>query len=185
VELTGEAIFTVVHDSARPFRVLAGPSVTEDVGTVFAVRAYAGDSAVRVVVAEGAVSVARRATAGQGASRGAALAAGDVATLDARDPAGAVTVTHVDDPRAYLAWSRDRLVFRNERLAAVVADLGRAFDARIVVADPALAERRVTLDMPTRTLAATLETLSALLGVEARPAGDSVILAMPRTAAPR
>jgi transmembrane sensor len=169
-ELAGEAIFTVVHDAARPFRVYAGGAVTEDLGTRFAVRAYAGEPTVRVVVTEGAVSVARRAAAATG---GATLAPGDVATLDA---AGALTLARSDDPDAYLAWSRDRLVFRHERLAAVVADLSRAYDARVAVGDSALAERRVTLDMPAGTLDAALATLAALLDVEQRRTADGVVL---------
>lgn len=173
VELAGEAAFTVKHDAAHPFRVHARGAVAEDLGTVFDVRAYPEDAAVRVVVAEGAVSV--RSFTGKGAP--AALHRGDVAALDA---AGAVTVTHVDDPDALVAWSRDRLVFRGERLDDVVADLSRTFARRIVVHDSSLAARRVTLDAPARTLTETLGTLGALLGVSIRSAGDSVMLEVGR-----
>src|SRR5690349_5983425 len=47
--LEGEAVFDVVHDESRPFIVHAANATTEDLGTVFSVRAYPGDSAVRVV----------------------------------------------------------------------------------------------------------------------------------------
>jgi transmembrane sensor len=173
VELSGEAIFTVVHDSTRPFRVVAGAAVAEDLGTKFAVRAYAGEPTVRVVVAEGAVAVTRSAAAAGSGARLARLVPGDIATIDST---GGVAVTGTDDPGVYLAWAADRLVFRGERLAAVIADLNRAYDARLVVRDSALAGRRVTIDMPVRTLGTTIETLSALLGVDVRPAGDSLVL---------
>ena len=42
VYLDGEGYFVVHHDAARPFRVHAGSAIATDVGTRFAVRAYAG-----------------------------------------------------------------------------------------------------------------------------------------------
>src|SRR2546429_8326617 len=65
VELDGEAYFDVQHDAARPFRVHAAGTVTEDLGTQFVIRSYATDTAVRVVVASGRV-----AGGGGGASGG-------------------------------------------------------------------------------------------------------------------
>ena len=59
VELVGEGYFEVVHDSTRPFRVHAGGSVTEDLGTHFVVRAYPELRHVDVAVTEGLVSLHR------------------------------------------------------------------------------------------------------------------------------
>ena len=57
VYLEGEAYFEVKHDSAARFLVHTDHAVTEDLGTRFDVRAYRGDSVMRVVVAEGRVAV--------------------------------------------------------------------------------------------------------------------------------
>src|SRR6266478_6130011 len=59
LSLDGEALFTVVHDSTRPFRVRAKGAVAEDIGTRFDLRAYAEDSLVAVAVAEGVVALGR------------------------------------------------------------------------------------------------------------------------------
>src|SRR3984957_14358983 len=51
--VSGEALFRVRHDGARPFRLHVGDSRVEDVGTVFNVVSEAAE--VRVAVAEGKV----------------------------------------------------------------------------------------------------------------------------------
>ena len=56
--LRGEALFDVVPDRQKPFRVLAQGGVTQAVGTVFAV--HAQDRQTRVVVTQGAVAVSTR-----------------------------------------------------------------------------------------------------------------------------
>lgn len=50
---SGRALFTITHDEARPFRVVAGEATLLDVGTVFDVALDNG--AMSVAVAEGAV----------------------------------------------------------------------------------------------------------------------------------
>jgi transmembrane sensor len=52
----GAALFTVVHDAARPFRVKVGSAVVEDVGTVFTVRRLS-ETVAEVIVREGRVHV--------------------------------------------------------------------------------------------------------------------------------
>src|SRR5436190_1648478 len=69
--LDGEAYFQVAHDARRPLRVHTAASVTEDLGTAFAIRAYADQVATEVVVAEGRVALWRADTAS--ASRPALL----------------------------------------------------------------------------------------------------------------
>src|SRR5512133_275727 len=50
--LEGEAEFDVQPDEARPFRVRTAPTVTEDIGTRFGLRAYRNEAKVTVAVAE-------------------------------------------------------------------------------------------------------------------------------------
>ncbi|GAB3740431.1 FecR family protein [Spirosoma lituiforme] len=57
INLKGEAIFAVVHDSNRPFLVMSGPLITRVLGTRFQVRALPGDSRITVSVQSGRVSV--------------------------------------------------------------------------------------------------------------------------------
>jgi transmembrane sensor len=134
VILEGEAYFEVRHDSTHPFRVHAAGGVAEDIGTRFVVRAYAGEPALRVVVAEGRVSVTR--------SGGApvALGAGQLASFD---DAGAASVRPVDTA-AYVAFSDGRLVFDGTPLDEVVSELGRWYDLDVRLAAPELAGRHIS-----------------------------------------
>ncbi len=54
--IEGEAMFTVEHDAARPFRVMAGPTVIQAVGTRFNV--YRTRLSTTVSVVEGVVKIA-------------------------------------------------------------------------------------------------------------------------------
>jgi transmembrane sensor len=169
VELTGEAVFDVRHDAARPFVVRAAHAVTEDLGTTFGVRAYPGDSVVRVVVTEGAVAL--RAVAAPAAT-GARLGPGDVARLDraglARVDAGGA--------EAYLAWTRGRVAFRNAVLSEVAAELERRYDVAIRFARPTDAQRRITVDMPAGTLAEVLDAVTVPLRLGYRRDGGVIVV---------
>jgi len=57
IQLKGEAVFAVVHDSSRPFLVMSGPLITRVLGTQFRVRALPGDARITVSVQSGRVSV--------------------------------------------------------------------------------------------------------------------------------
>jgi transmembrane sensor len=168
VELQGEAVFEVVHDPARPFVVRAGGTVAEDLGTTFAVRAYAGEP-VRVVVAEGVVAVADTA----------ARAAPTV--LEPRDLAlvaadGTIRVQRDVDPTAYVAWKDGRLVFRRARLRDVVPQLERWFDIRIVVEDPTLQDASVYASVGEVGVDQVLRTIAASLGAQVERRGRTVRL---------
>jgi transmembrane sensor len=134
VTLEGEAYFEVRHDSTHPFRVHIAGGIAEDIGTRFVVRAYAGEPALRVVVAEGRVSVTR--------SGGApvALGAGQLASFDA---AGTASVRPVDTA-AYVAFSDGRLVFDGTPLDEVVSELGRWYDLDVRLAAPEFAGRHIS-----------------------------------------
>lgn len=174
VTLVGEAAFTVQHNDARPFRVEAGHAVIEDLGTTFLVRAYPGDAQVRVAVAEGEVAVQTL-----GATRSIAptrLVPGQTASVSA---AGAIAVTTVGDVSPWFGWTRDRLVFRQERLGNVAAELSRWFGQPIAVRDSALAERRVTLDHPLTSPEAALTAVAAALGASLSLRGDTTYITLP------
>lgn len=155
--LDGEAVFTVVHDAARPFRVQTRSTVTEDLGTTFGVRSYP-DEPVRVVVREGAVAV--RDTAHD---RVIVLAPRDLAEVS-QD--GRVAVQRGTDPDTYLAWTTGRLVFRHAPLADVAKQLERWYNVRIVVDDPTLLRTSVNAAFDD-DLDEVLSVLTAALGVRA------------------
>jgi ferric-dicitrate binding protein FerR (iron transport regulator) len=171
--LDGAAVFDVVHDSRRPFVVDAANAVTEDLGTRFAISAYPGAEAVRVVVVSGKVSVRpKQSTAG--VSRDAVvLAAGELAHIGATGRVDVVSNVVTD---AYTAWLSDRISFQNARVDDVAADLERRYDVAIHIAEPSVAARRVTLDMPARTLDEVLDAITVPLGLHHRRVDNAVVL---------
>ncbi|HJU66075.1 MAG TPA: FecR domain-containing protein [Gemmatimonadaceae bacterium] len=171
--LEGEAVFDVVHDEARPFIVHAGNAVTEDLGTTFSVRAYPGDSAVRVVVVSGKVAMRPRNAADGSATRSAILLPGQLGRLDAR---GTVAVESGVDTSAYTAWLSGRLSLHDARLADIAAELERRFDVTIAVRDPATAELRLTVDMQPRTLDEILDAITVPLKLRHRRDGGTIVL---------
>jgi transmembrane sensor len=171
--LEGEAVFDVVHDASRPFIVRAANALTEDLGTTFAVRAYAGEKTVRVVVVSGRVAV-RPADAGtRGLTEGTVLGPGQLGDLD---PAGRLEVQSDVDTSAYVAWLAGRVAFHNARLDDVAAELERRFDVTIRIPDSRLGARRVTVDMPAGNLPDVLDAVTVPLSLHHRRDGGVIVI---------
>jgi transmembrane sensor len=170
VYLTGEGFFEVVHDGAHPFRVHAGHATAEDIGTAFGVLAYTADSTVRVVVAEGSVSLG---SAIRGAVSGTVLTPGQLGTLGKGDALPTVRRVNVD---TYLAWTEGRLVFDDASLSEVVEQLGRWYDTPVRIADPALASRTLTASFSTESLSDVLTSLAPVLDVRFERIADTVVV---------
>ncbi len=135
VHLTkGEAFFTVHHDAARPFVVAANDISITDVGTRFNVRA---DTALtQVSVTEGIVDVKVNPTADSFQAK--RLKAGDQAVREAGKP---LTVSTFDAERL-TAWQQGQLVFDNDNLGTVTAELNRYFTRPVKLADAGLDQLR-------------------------------------------
>jgi transmembrane sensor len=201
VALTGEAYFDVVHDDARPFRVVAGPAVVHDIGTRFAVRHAAADR-IAVTVTEGAVRVAvvdstalpaattaqpaRPAPGAPAAARslvprdsGLVLRAGERG-LVARDSRGGVTVARLPGAAARAAddtaWTSGRLVFRDAPISEVSASLRRWYGVELRAADPATASRHLTATFRGEPLAEVLRVVGLALGARLDRRGDTVLV---------
>lgn len=170
VYLVGEGYFEVSHDGRRPFRVHAGNATAEDLGTAFGVRAYAEDSVVGVVVAEGKVALGAATT---GSVQGAILIPGQLGRL--RRGMTIPSVQHVD-VAAYLAWTRGQLAFDDAPLGEVVAELARWHHAEFRIADASLATRRLTGSFTNQSLPDMLAALAPVLGVRFERKGDTVIV---------
>jgi ferric-dicitrate binding protein FerR (iron transport regulator) len=132
VTLEGEAYFTVTHDDHTPFRVRTSHAVTEDLGTEFAVRAYAEDADARVVVRAGRVAVNSQVQLGPG----------DVAIVSPNAPP---IIRHYSDASHFLQWTSGRVDFVNAPLSEVLVELRRWYDIDIRLAETAIGARRVTV----------------------------------------
>lgn len=110
----GQAMFTVSHDPARPFIVMAGQTRVRAIGTKFEV--YKAGSAVRVTLAEGRVRVS-----GPGALAPIELKAGERVETAPRLVARPVPV----DVAAATGWTQGRLTFKDAPLAQAAAEVNR------------------------------------------------------------
>ena len=158
VTLDGEAVFDVVHDEAHPFTVRAGQLVTRDVGTRFAVRAYASDASPEVVVADGAVTVQLRSESARSAPKPLLLHAAERARADA---AGDLTRDVDVDTAVAMAWTSGRLVFHAAPMREVVPELRRWYGIDVRLGDSALASRRLTASFTREPVASVLASVAA------------------------
>jgi transmembrane sensor len=166
VELTGEALFDVMHDAARPFTVRAGDAAIEDLGTTFAVRS-SGVNGVQVVVTEGAVRL--RAVSAP-VDAGIVLHAGQRGTLAMQT--GDIAQGAVTDED--LAWTRGRLVFTDASLDRVRDDLRRWYGIELQVIGRL--PGRLNAEFEGYTVEKVLEIIGLTLGAEIDLRGDTAIM---------
>lgn len=144
--LSGEALFDVAHDVRRPFRVFAGATVVQAVGTQFNVhRTHSGTT---VSVVEGVVEVTARTSSQHSDASGTSavkpperLLAGERALLSAQGEMLQHAATEIE---RIIAWRERRLIFRNEPLASIAAEFNRYNDTQLLIEGPATSARLVT-----------------------------------------
>lgn len=160
----GEALFSVEHDSARPFVVNAGPGKVTVTGTRFDVRR--DPQQTRVVVAQGRVKVQGRQA---GADDFITLTPGLGTHVDAQ---GRVATAYAVNPENSTAWRHGKLVFDNARLADVLAEVARYRQQPLHLASPALGELRLTSVFKSDDTDALLKALPSILPVAVRTRAD-------------
>ncbi len=149
----GEALFTVTHDPARPFRLQAGGATVTDVGTVFEVE-RAGTSTL-VSIAEGAVRVSVPGGSADGA-------VGQMITVDT---AQAILARSERDPSQIGGWRQGRIDFAETPLPQLADRLQRATGLPMVVA-PALRDHKATGSITIgRDRAAAIRQLADVLDI--------------------
>jgi transmembrane sensor len=134
----GEAVFEVVHDERRPFRVTAGSAQVLDVGTRFDVRLK--PEATLVTVAEGTVDVGVNRQAAQ-AQQYVQLIAGQQIRVSGSD--WPVLPVAVDVERA-TSWLHRQIKFENETLAQVTGEFNRYTTTPFVIVTPALQDLKIS-----------------------------------------
>lgn len=148
---SGEALFEVSKDPARPFIVEARGGEVRAVGTRFDVDSRGPQ--VRVDVTEGVVQVN---SAGGAPVR---LSAGE--RLSYRDSSAPEPVQPLDLSSAS-AWQRGKLIFNQRPLGEVLDELERYVPGRIVLTDSALRQHKVSGVFDLRAPDALLKTLERL-----------------------
>ena len=136
VELqSGRALFSVAHDSRRPFAVRAGSTRTVALGTQFQVQRQ--PDATLISLTEGSVRISGGAP---GSGWVETLVPGEQIELDSIE---AVPRKRAIDSLQVTSWSRGRLLFRDTPLAAALEEINRYAPLKVRLADPTLANLKV------------------------------------------
>ncbi|MBK5345000.1 FecR family protein [Pseudomonas sp. TH49] len=165
IELSeGEAMFSVQHDTARPFVVEAGSGKVTVTGTRFDVRRDVTQT--RVAVEQGTVKVQGRNAAD---NQFINLTAGLGTHVDAE---GKVAAAYAVNPAELTAWRSGKLVFNNASLSEVAAEVSRYRDKPLTVSNPAVAGLRLTSVFKSDNTDALLKVLPSILPVAVRTLAD-------------
>lgn len=132
----GRVLFEVAHDTQRPFTVAAGTGRITALGTRFQVQR--DDSQVIVTLTEGSVEVVNTVA---GETLRTRLKPGEQLRYAVDSDLWELTTVETD---AVTSWSRGRHVFRSMRLADALDEVNRYATTKVRLADPALAELRVS-----------------------------------------
>lgn len=136
VWLRGEVFFEVVHRENLIFTVHTDKADISVLGTEFDVRAYTDEKEVVTTLVQGVVGVSSGGTYDR-------LKPGEQARIAGK---GDVRVAEVDI-YPFIAWKNGRMVFENERLEKIMAELQRWYDFELFYADPDVKEMHFTIDI--------------------------------------
>jgi transmembrane sensor len=169
--LAGEALFEVAKDQARPFIVAARDADVRAVGTSFTVSRLPGRP-VEVLVREGVVELAR--PRGEPAPR-LRLTAGAQAWAP---ETGALRSTRAGEAAVAraMSWRSGMLDFDGVTLAEAARTFARYSDQRIVIEDPAVAQRSVTGLFASTDPSGFARAVALSLNLRTRSVGGSIYL---------
>jgi len=183
--LSGEALFHVHHDAARPFLVSTDDAVVQAVGTQFDV--YRRDDDTVVSVLEGRVSVtpatSRNPSGGLEAhpDRPGTGSTAAPRRLDASEEArvshaGSVSVREVNNVSDIVAWRERRLIFRDQTLEQIVAEFNRYRATPIRLGSAGVGERVYTGVFDADDADSLLQVLARDAALEVDRSGESIIV---------
>jgi transmembrane sensor len=135
VILSGEAYFDVKHAAEHPFIIHTGKIMTTVLGTAFNINAYADRFNIKVSVSRGKVKV----------SRGDRL----LATL-VKDQEIKVSKSENQSPQKVIstnsvaAWQQGNMVYDDETLGEIIADLERVYNVNIQLTVSRMSSLQVT-----------------------------------------
>jgi ferric-dicitrate binding protein FerR (iron transport regulator) len=120
VEVKGEAYFEVKHDVGKPFRVMAGSELIEDLGTAFNVNSYSDEASLNTTLIQGSIQI----------NHAEILKPGEQSQMS-KD--GRIKITNKVDLEAVMAWKNGRFQFNYAPLPDVLRQLGRWYDVDIQI----------------------------------------------------
>ncbi len=163
-----EAVFDVAHDARRPFLINVGDRQVRVIGTEFNLRHRA--DLVDLTVRRGVVEV-RPANALDAAPT--RVTVGQELTHSAGEPG---SILRVSDPDQVFAWTNGQLIYRDQPLSDVAADLSRRFATPVRTADARTAALRFSGVLVTDNEPDVLRRLEAFAPVRVERTSTEIIL---------
>ncbi len=162
----GEAWFHVAHDAGNPFILFIGKNRVTDLGTEFVVRR--GTARMEVALLQGRVGLSA-----QGAPTTTLVAGDDAVATPISLSVTRKTPQQLSDE---LAWRRGTLVFRKTRLADVVREFNRYNQTKLVVADPSIADVKISAELKTDDYEGFLQLAQAVLNLRVDHEGNDILI---------
>ena len=151
VTMTGEAAFKVVHNERQPFRVYANDQIFEDKGTVFNIRAYRDEAAIRTTVLEGLVSY------------GNTMIRQMQQAVVSKD--GQVKLSDKVNTEAVFAWRDGEFSFGNATIEEIMNDAAKWYGVEVIYQDKISQQFGfvgIDRNMPISNLLHNLETIGGV-----------------------
>lgn len=126
VEVTGQVYFEVIHDAAKPFRVITKGQVIEDIGTKFNIDAYDDEQAIKTTLVEGAVRVSNPGAQTPVETAGIILKPGQQTLLQNNK----LTVSDVNTEEV-IAWRNGYFSLNDENIGSIMRKLSRWYDIQV------------------------------------------------------
>ena len=176
----GEALFEVARDPARPFRVRAGDTVAEALGTTFNV--YLRDAETTVAVIEGKVAVRRLGettpaqsdpVAGQPRPRRVTLSGGELARVREDQ---AVLTAPIESVEAVTSWRARQLRFSNTPLSEIAAQFNRYNRVKLRIEGAELAAFELSANFDADDPQSLVELLETAFPVAAEHSREEIVL---------
>jgi transmembrane sensor len=167
--LKGEAWFEVSPDKSRPFQVHAEHGTVTALGTAFNIRLR--NSLAEVSVTQHSVAIDVEQVEGQ--AMHTVVKEGQQLTYDQHAGLGNIKTI---DSQTVTAWQRGKLVFENQPLGEVMAELNRYHHGYLVISDNSIAQRRVNGVFSADQPLAALSTLESSLQLHSTRINDYLIL---------
>lgn len=128
VELTGEAYFEVVHNSASPFKVVAAGQLVEDIGTHFNINAYSDEAVVKTTLLEGSVKVTAQ-------NQQVILKPGQQSQIKIGLVSQSIDIVNDADTEEAVAWKDGLFEFKRASVKQVMYTAARWYDLDVIYAD--------------------------------------------------
>ena len=165
ITLEGEAFFDVSSNPNLPFVIETSDASVRVLGTSFSVKSTKVDD-FEVIVESGVVSVSSKVITQQTIVANA----GDRVTM-VNNQLAKRTIQQTTP-----SWKKQRIQFKDETLANIIFVINRNFNANIILENPGLENRRLTVTFHNNSINSMVEVICATLALDALYVNNTIII---------